>query len=126
MNEVKHKTAAEFWEKRFGESPRTDSEKLAVAMMTEYELSKELRWTTLRPEFACVFATKKHGEYQIWRFCWEMDESLTGVEYGYYLAWTTNEGDEWDEIEDCDFEEYLVLEILPTMEEVHKDRTDKW
>ena len=87
---------------------------------------KKLKWTTSRPEFACVFATKKHDEYNIWRFCWETDESLTGVEYGYYLAWTTNEGDEWDEIEDCDFEEYLVLEILPTMEETHKDRTDKW
>ena len=36
MNEVKHETAAEFWEERFGESPRTDAEKLAVAMMTEY------------------------------------------------------------------------------------------
>ena len=36
MNEVKHKTAAEFWEERFGESPQNDAEKLAVAMMTEY------------------------------------------------------------------------------------------
>ena len=110
----------------FTEEPRTDAEKLAVAMMTEYELSKELRWTTERPDFACVFASKRRDEYQIWRFCWEMDESTTDDEYGYYLAWTTNEGDEWDEIEDCDFDEYLVLEILPTMEETHKDRTDKW
>ena len=36
MNEVKHKTAAEFWKERFGESPQNDAEKLAVAMMTEY------------------------------------------------------------------------------------------
>jgi len=108
MNEVKHKTAAEFWEERFGESPQNDAEKLAVAMMTEYELSKELRWTTKRPDFACVFVTKKHDEYLIWRFCWEKDESIMDDEYNYYLAWTTNEGDEWDEIEDCDCEEYLV------------------
>lgn len=34
-------TAKEFWEKRFGESPKTDSEKLAVAMMAEYAEFKE-------------------------------------------------------------------------------------
>uniref|UniRef100_A0A6H2A1F1 Uncharacterized protein n=1 Tax=viral metagenome TaxID=1070528 RepID=A0A6H2A1F1_9ZZZZ len=33
---MKAKTAAEFWEERFKELPRTDTEKLAVAMMTEY------------------------------------------------------------------------------------------
>ena len=68
---------------------------------------KKLKWTPLRPEFACVFATKKHGEYQIWRFCWETDESIMDDEYNYYLAWTNGDGDEWDEIEDCDFEEWI-------------------
>lgn len=29
-------TATEFWEKKFGEKPQTDVEKLAVAMMAEY------------------------------------------------------------------------------------------
>ena len=33
---MRNKTAAEFWKERFGESPKNDSEKLAVAMMTEY------------------------------------------------------------------------------------------
>ena len=33
---MKNETAAEYWRSRFGEEPRTDAEKLAVAMMTEY------------------------------------------------------------------------------------------
>ena len=127
MNEVKHKSALEFWEERFGESPQNDSEKLAVAMMTEYELSKELRWTPSRPEFACVFATKHGTEYDLWQFYWREDKSTAEIgACNYYLAWADNNCDEWDEIEDCNFDEYLVLEILPTIEEVHKDRTDKW
>jgi DnaJ-domain-containing protein 1 len=30
------KTATEFWTEKFGEKPKTDSEKLACAMMHEY------------------------------------------------------------------------------------------
>ena len=29
-------TSQEFWKKRFGEYPKSDSDKLAIAMMTEY------------------------------------------------------------------------------------------
>ena len=32
----KTNSAREYWHSRFGEEPRTDTEKLAVAMMTEY------------------------------------------------------------------------------------------
>jgi len=35
LKEVK-KTAKEFWEEKFDESPQSDADKLAVAMMTEY------------------------------------------------------------------------------------------
>ena len=38
----------------------------------------------------------------------------------YYLSWQTEDGDEWDEISECDFDEYLVLEKLSTMTEVHQ------
>lgn len=36
MSEVKLKRAIEFWEERYGEKPKTDSEILAVAMMAMY------------------------------------------------------------------------------------------
>lgn len=35
--ETNIKTAKEFWTERFGEKPKTDSEKLAVAMMGLYK-----------------------------------------------------------------------------------------
>jgi len=38
-------TAKEYWKKRFNEYPKTDSDKLAVAMMAEYaeEINKEIK-----------------------------------------------------------------------------------
>ena len=43
----------------------------------------------------------------------------------WYLVWTNQDGDEWDDINECDFDEYLILEILPTMDEVHKKWCEK-
>ena len=33
-------TAKQYWEHKFGEPPKTDADKLACAMMTEYHLHK--------------------------------------------------------------------------------------
>lgn len=86
-------------------------------------------WTQTKPDYACIFVTKHNSEYNIWRFCWEIGEppeDATDDDMVYwYLAWTNQDGDEWDDITECDFDEYLVLEILPTMDEVHKQWIEK-
>ena len=86
-------------------------------------------WTQQKPDYACIFVTKHSGEYNIWRFCWEIGEppeDATDDDTIYwYLAWTNQDGDEWDDIAECDFDEYLILEILPTMDEVHKQWAEK-
>jgi len=88
-------------------------------------------WTKEKPDFACVFLTRhkivtkkdEYFDYNLWRFDWEPGESPEdssddneNVIY-YYLAWTDGDGDEWDDISECDYDEYLILEILPTLEE---------
>lgn len=89
---------------------------------------EKLNWQKEKPDYACVFFTKhkykEEFEYNIWRFMWEYTEPLEDDDSEtrhYYLAWINNEGDEWDDIEECNYDEYLVIEILPTMEEVHRD-----
>ena len=90
-----------------------------------------MRGNKEKPDYACVFLTRhkykdKH-EYDIWEFAWtqgeppedrEGDEDETRY---YYLAWTDKDGEECDNIKDCQFDEYLIIEILPTMDEVHKE-----
>ena len=87
-------------------------------------------WTQQKPDYACIFVTKHSSEYNIWRFCWEIGEPPedaidTDETVYWYLAWTNQDGDEWDDIAECDFDEYLILEILPTMDEVHKQWCEK-
>jgi hypothetical protein len=94
------------------------------------EVSLQKCWQKEKPDYACIFVTKHNSEYNIWRFAWEQgeptDEDIKNLKEGeeetrfYYLAWLTQDGDEWDDISECDFDEYLILEKLPTMEEVHK------
>jgi hypothetical protein len=81
---------------------------------------KHLYWQNEKPMYACVFITKFNGEYNLWKFCWEPGEHDDEDSIPFYLAWTNIDGDTWDDIEECTFDEYLILEILPTMEEVHK------
>jgi len=94
-------------------------------------------WTKQKPDYACIFLTKNKksatiladSEYNIWCFCWEIGEppvdvSDEGITY-WYLAWTDQEGNEWDDIAECDFDEYLILELLPTMDEVHEQYINK-
>ena len=88
-------------------------------------------WQKEKPDYACVFLTrhkdKERFEYDIWEFAWtqgEPPEDRGGDEDEtryYYLAWTDKDGEEWDDIKDCQFDEYLIIEILPTMEEVHQE-----
>lgn len=66
----------------------------------------ELKWQETKPSAPCVFVTKYSGDYYIWRF---VDISTSD---GTYLGWCTETGAEWDDISDCNFDQYLVLEWL--------------
>lgn len=99
----------------------------------------EMNWTTEKPDFACVFVARQLGsgnyDYSLWQFSWELGEppedGATGddgyTQY-YYLAWTDNDGDEYDNIDECNFDEYLVLARLPDIDGHQpaqaKDQTD--
>ena len=95
--------------------------------------SKEIPvWVKDRPDYACVFVTrhryKTKGEYNysIWRFEWQQGEPPNNLETDentayYYLAWNDDDGLEWDDMSGCDYEEYLVLEKLKTLEEMNKE-----
>lgn len=90
----------------------------------------QLKWQKEKPDYACIFLTRDNGHYNVWEFAWQhgAPRNPEDAQYGnidgetryYYLAWLDNDGDEWDAIEDCNFDEYLVLRKLPTMDEVHK------
>ncbi len=80
-----------------------------------------------RPNFACIFVTRhdyknKYKDkyyYNLWRLEWIPgdDEDDDNTIY-YYLAWLDSDGNEWDDISECNYDEYLVLEKLPTLEEL--------
>lgn len=82
------------------------------------------RWTTTKPDYACVFVGKTGENYSLWRFEWQPgeapentteDDCDTGY---YYLAWIDDDGDEYDDIDECHCEKYLVIDVLPTLEEI--------
>ena len=69
-----------------------------------------MNWIKEKPDYPCVFMTrgkvKNHYCYSIWRI-----EKLDGAEDNtYYLGWLTEDGDEWDDIADMNFDEYLIIE----------------
>jgi len=85
-------------------------------------------WVKKRPDYACVVLTrhkyKSKYEYNLFRFEWVVgeppDDSADddeNVTY-YYLAWLDNDGDEWGDVNECNYDEYLVIEKLPTLEEL--------
>lgn len=84
--------------------------------MKEYEL---LRWTKNKPNYACVFLTRDNNEYDLWQFIWINSDVKEDVVH-YYLGWTDKDGEEWGDYEECNFKEYLVIDLLPTMEETHQ------
>lgn len=77
-------------------------------------------WQIDKPDYACIFLTRQYGYYNLWEFSWEISDNDT-QEYGdYYLDWTDIDGDEWDDISNCNFDEYLILELLPSIDEITK------
>ena len=89
-----------------------------------------LEWTTVKPDFACVFVGKRGDDYSLWQFAWNQgeapDDSDDDDTFHYYLAWCTGDGDdEYDDFNECEFEQYLVIAKLPTMDEVHEQVLDR-
>lgn len=78
----------------------------------------ELQWTKTKPDFACVFVARRGDDYGVWQFEWLHS---TDGDLLFYLAWLTDDGDEFDDIEECEFDEYLILKLLPTMDEVRDE-----
>jgi hypothetical protein len=72
---------------------------------------KILCWTKQKPDKPCVFLTRiwdkklEKYDYYVWRF----EKAECNGEW--YLAWLTEDGEEWDDISECNFDEYLILEI---------------
>lgn len=95
-----------------------------------------LEFTKTKPDFACVFVSKRvcsgYNEYAVWQFSWELGEASEdvtdddGETLYFYLAWLDQDGDEFDDIAECDFDEYLVLDRLPTMDAVHEEMIARW
>lgn len=83
---------------------------------------KKIEFTKDKPDFACIFLAKHKGEYSLYKFCWEIGEASENDMPTFYLAWfeLSNDSSEYDAYDECAFDEYLVLEKLPTMEETHK------
>ena len=67
-------------------------------------------WQKERPTKPCVVMTrvwnKRLGiyDYNIWRF------EKIDCDGGWYLGWLTEDGEEWDDIKDCNFDEYCIIE----------------
>lgn len=93
-------------------------------VLSQSVISEPIKWQKERPEFACIFLAKHNGEYSIWEFSWEIGEPPEDANDDdtiyWYLSWTDKDGDEWGDIAECIFDEYLILELLPTMHEKHK------
>ena len=63
-----------------------------------------------KPDYPCVFATRwltQNGDYayHIYKF-----EIIREGEYTY-MGWLDEDGIEWDDYDDCEFEEYLILSV---------------
>lgn len=70
-----------------------------------------MNWQREKPDYPCVFVSrysnKEDGNrYTIWRF------EFIDVGCDKYLAWLTEDFEEYDDISCCEFDEYLILEKL--------------
>lgn len=76
------------------------------------------QWQKEKPNKECVFLTRtgdgklKSYNYQLWRF------EKIDCDDDWYLGWTTENGDEWDDIKKCKFEEYFILEYYDSKHSV--------
>lgn len=88
---------------------------------------EQVEVTKVKPDYACVFVGKHGDEFSLWQFAWNLgdppEDADDDNEYTmyFYLAWTDNDGNEYDDIAECEFDEYIVLQKLPTMDEVFND-----
>ncbi len=71
-----------------------------------------MKWIKEKPNYPCVFMTRVYNQglkifdYNIWRI-----EKVWGIKDNeYYLGWLTEDGDEWDDIADMNFDEYFIIE----------------
>ena len=73
-------------------------------------ISSRLDWQKERPNEPCVFITRvwndklKMYDYDIYRF-----EKIDNGD-GEYLAWLTKDCEEFGNINDCNFDEYFIIE----------------
>ena len=83
------KTAKEFWEEKFDESPQSDADKLAVAMMAEYGdyISSPVEPEVIKPLGGSALKCKNNG--------WKVGDRLTGNEgYGDTIIQITAIGED--------------------------------
>lgn len=84
-------------------------------------------WVAERPGFACVFVGKRGDDYSLWELAWTQaegdfdEEDFDNGTIHYCLIWTESDGEEYDDIEECNFDQYLVIAKRPTMDEVHAE-----
>jgi hypothetical protein len=107
---------------------QADLRKIADKLESAESISPD--WKKEKPDIACVFACrtkiKDRYDYDLFTFDWERGEAPENVieddttSY-YYLAWLDQDGDELGDKEDLLAEEYLILEVLPTLEQ-HKEK----
>lgn len=80
-----------------------------LANLTEPPVKPSCQWTKEKPKEPCVFITRtwnadfKIFDYDIWRF------KKIKCDSGECLAWLTEDGDEWDNIDNCSFDNYCII-----------------
>ena len=91
------------------------NEYVKVSQVEKRVSPKTADWTKEKPTTPCVFMTRvwddtlKIYDYNLWRLITTNGESL---ESPTYLGWYTEDGDEWDDYSDCNFDEYKIIEEI--------------
>lgn len=80
-----------------------------------------MKWRKTKPDYACVFVGKNGDDYRIYQFAWEISDNTDDYTLDLFLAWLDMDGELYDDYDDCDFDEYLVLKKLPTRGEVYQE-----
>ena len=67
-----------------------------------------MNWQKEKPNKPCVFISRHKSKllngyhYDVWRL----------MESDGYLGWFTEDGDEYDDYSECNFDEYMIIEEL--------------
>ena len=87
------------------------------------------KWSYKDPDLRMKFRIKRRDitriikrlNFDLTVFIVSIDEATKAfIKLGEAIKSINIEGNEWDDINDCNFDEYLVLELLPTEEETYK------